>query len=103
MNSALSEKPNTTSAREEPPANRASQPSCRGSDKADRVSRSLADFEKLVAVFDRNCVTVLAVTQPLNATMSVRRQTPKNFVSSARFITGALAEIRGPPILANSQ
>ena len=33
--------------------------------KIDRLSRSLADFAKLVEVFDRNGVTFVSVTQPL--------------------------------------
>ena len=38
--------------------------------KIDRLSRSLADFAKLVEVFDRNDVTFVSVTQSFNTTTS---------------------------------
>ncbi len=40
--------------------------------KIDRLSRSLADFAKLVEVFDRNGVTFVSVTQSFNTTTSRR-------------------------------
>jgi site-specific DNA recombinase len=36
--------------------------------KIDRLSRSLADFAKLVDIFDRNGVTFVSVTQSFNTT-----------------------------------
>src|SRR5512147_2988835 len=41
--------------------------------KIDRLSRSLADFAKLVEVFDRNGVTFVSVTQAFNTTTSMGR------------------------------
>jgi hypothetical protein len=41
--------------------------------KIDRVSRSLMDFAKLIAVFDRNGVTFVSVTQSFNTTTSMGR------------------------------
>jgi hypothetical protein len=43
--------------------------------KIDRLSRSLADFAKLVAVFDRTGVTFVSVTQQFNTTTSMGRLT----------------------------
>ncbi|SNT17351.1 Resolvase, N terminal domain [Antarctobacter heliothermus] len=43
--------------------------------KIDRLSRSLADFAKLVEVFDRNGVTVVSLMQSVNTTTSMRRLT----------------------------
>ncbi len=43
--------------------------------KIDRLSRALADFAKLVEVFDRNGVTFVLVTQSFNTTMSMGRLT----------------------------
>ena len=43
--------------------------------KIDRLSRSLADFAKLVEVFDRNGVTFVSVTQSFNTTTSMGRLT----------------------------
>jgi len=42
--------------------------------KIDRLSRSLADFAKLVEVFDRNGVTFVSVTQSFNTTTSMGRR-----------------------------
>jgi site-specific DNA recombinase len=39
--------------------------------KFDRLSRSLADFARLVEVFDRNSVTFVSVTQSFNTTTSM--------------------------------
>ena len=43
--------------------------------KIDRLSRSLADFAKLVEIFDEHKVTFVAVTQAFNTTNSMGRLT----------------------------
>ena len=42
--------------------------------KIDRLTRSLADFAKLVEVFDRNGVSFVSVTQQFNTTTSMRSE-----------------------------
>ena len=39
--------------------------------KIDRLSRSLADFAKMVEIFDRNVVSFSAVTQQINLATSM--------------------------------
>jgi DNA invertase Pin-like site-specific DNA recombinase len=51
--------------------------------KIDRLSRSLADFAKLVEVFDRNGVTFVSVTQSFNTTTSMGRLTLNILLSFA--------------------
>ncbi|MCC7283619.1 MAG: recombinase family protein, partial [Acetobacteraceae bacterium] len=53
--------------------------------KIDRLSRSLADFAKLVEVFDRNNVTFVSVTQSFNTTTSMGRLTLNVLLSFAQF------------------
>ena len=53
--------------------------------KIDRLSRSLADFAKLVEVFDRNGVTFVSVTQSFNTTTSMGRLTLNILLSFAQF------------------
>lgn len=43
--------------------------------KADRLTRSLPDFTKLVEVFDRNRVSFVLVSQQFNTTTSIGRLT----------------------------
>src|SRR2546427_4094587 len=43
--------------------------------KVDRLSRSLADFAKLVALFDRHNESFVSVTQQVNTTTSMGRMT----------------------------
>ena len=45
--------------------------------KIDRLTRSLADFAKLVEVFDAKAVSFVAVTQQFNTTTSMGRLTLK--------------------------
>jgi site-specific DNA recombinase len=52
--------------------------------KIDRPSRSLADFAKLVEVFDRNGVTFVSVTQSFNTTTSMGRLTLNILLSFAQ-------------------
>lgn len=59
--------------------------------KVDRLTRSLADFAKLVDQFDAHDVSVVAVTQPFNTTTSMGRLTLNVLLSFAQFereITG---------------
>ncbi|WP_243692822.1 recombinase family protein, partial [Sulfuritortus calidifontis] len=53
--------------------------------KIDRLTRSLADFAKLVEVFDRNGVSFVAVTQQFNTTTSMGRLTLNILLSFAQF------------------
>ena len=58
--------------------------------KVDRLTRSLADFAKLVELFDAHGVSFISVTQAFNTTPSMRRLT-LNMLSLA-FMSPALAE-----------
>ncbi len=59
--------------------------------KVDRLTRSLADFAKIVEVFDRRGVSFVSVTQQFNTTTSMGRLTLNMLLSFAQFereITG---------------
>jgi len=59
--------------------------------KVDRLTRSLADFAKIVEVFDRHGVSFASVTQQFNTTTSMGRLTLNMLLSFAQFereITG---------------
>jgi site-specific DNA recombinase len=60
--------------------------------KIDRLSRSLADFAKLVEVFDGNGVTFVSVTQSFNTTTSMGRLTLNILLSFAQFEREVTAE-----------
>ena len=60
--------------------------------KIDRLSRSLADFARLVEVFDRNEVTFVSVTQSFNTTTSMGRLTLNILLSFAQFEREVTAE-----------
>ncbi|MEQ8639419.1 MAG: recombinase family protein [Alphaproteobacteria bacterium] len=60
--------------------------------KIDRLSRSLADFAKLVEVFDRHGVTFVSVTQSFNTTSSMGRLTLNILLSFAQFEREVTAE-----------
>ncbi|WP_093320113.1 recombinase family protein [Shimia haliotis] len=60
--------------------------------KIDRLSRSLADFAKLVEVFDRTDVTFVSVTQQFNTTTSMGRLTLNIPLSFAQFEREVTAE-----------
>ncbi len=60
--------------------------------KIDRLSRSLADFAKLVDVFDRHAVTFVSVTQSFNTTTSMGRLTLNILLSFAQFEREVTAE-----------
>ena len=60
--------------------------------KIDRLSRSLADFAKLVEIFDRHQVTFVSVTQSFNTTTSMGRLTLSILLSFAQFEREVTAE-----------
>ena len=53
--------------------------------KVDRLTRSLADFAKIVEVFERHAVTFVSVTQSFNTTTSMGRLTLNMLLSFAQF------------------
>ena len=53
--------------------------------KVDRLTRSLADFAKLVELFDQNDVSFVAVTQQFNTTTNMERLTLNILLSFAQF------------------
>ena len=53
--------------------------------KIDRLTRSLADFAKLVETFDRKSISFVAVTQQFNTTSSMGRLTLNVLLSFAQF------------------
>jgi DNA invertase Pin-like site-specific DNA recombinase len=53
--------------------------------KVDRLTRSLADFAKLVELFDANGVSFVSVTQSFNTTTSMGRLTLNMLLSFAQF------------------
>jgi site-specific DNA recombinase len=53
--------------------------------KVDRLTRSLADFAKLVEIFDARSISFVAVTQQFNTTSSMGRLTLNVLLSFAQF------------------
>ena len=53
--------------------------------KVDRLTRSLADFAKLVELFDKHAVSFVSVTQQFNTTSSMGRLTLNILLSFAQF------------------
>jgi site-specific DNA recombinase len=53
--------------------------------KVDRLTRSLADFAKIVEVFDANKVSFVSITQAFNTTTSMGRLTLNVLLSFAQF------------------
>jgi site-specific DNA recombinase len=53
--------------------------------KVDCLSRSLADFAKIVEIFDAHGVSFVAVTQQFNTTTSMGRLTLNVLLSFAQF------------------
>ena len=51
----------------------------------DRLTRSLADFAKLVELFDANGVSFISITQSFNTTTSMGRLTLNMLLSFAQF------------------
>jgi site-specific DNA recombinase len=60
--------------------------------KVDRLSRSLADFAKMVEVFDENVTSFVSVTQQFNTTTSMGRLTLNVLRSFAQFEREVTAE-----------
>lgn len=60
--------------------------------KVDRLSRSLADFAKLVEIFERNNVTFVSITQHFSTTTSMGRLTLNMLLSFAQFEREVTAE-----------
>lgn len=60
--------------------------------KVDRLTRALADFAKIVEVFDDNQVSFLSVTQAFNTTSSIGRLTLNVLLSSAQFEREVIGE-----------
>jgi site-specific DNA recombinase len=60
--------------------------------KVDRLTRSLADFAKLVELFDRHNVSFVSVTQQFNTTTSMGRLTLNVLLSFAQFEREVTAE-----------
>jgi site-specific DNA recombinase len=68
--------------------------------KVDRLTRSLADFAKMVEIFDANGVSFVAVTQQFNTTTSMGRLTLNVLLSFAQFereVTGVSNHVNLPP------
>src|SRR5260370_18327239 len=53
--------------------------------KGDRLTRSLADFAKLVELFDKHSVSFVSVTQQFNTTTSMGRLTLNGLLAFAQF------------------
>ena len=60
--------------------------------KVDRLTRSLADFAKIVEVFDAHSVSFVSVTQQFNTTSSMGRLTLNVLLSFAQFEREVTAE-----------
>ena len=60
--------------------------------KVDRLTRSLADFAKLVEIFDDHGVSFVSVTQSFNTTSSMGRLTLNVLLSFAQFEREVIGE-----------
>jgi site-specific DNA recombinase len=60
--------------------------------KVDRLTRSLADFAKLVELFDQHTVSFVSVTQSFNTTSSMGRLTLNVLLSFAQFEREVIGE-----------
>ncbi len=56
-----------------------------GVHKVDRLTRSLADFTRIVELFDANDVSFVSITQQFNTTTSMGRLTLNMLLSFAQF------------------
>jgi site-specific DNA recombinase len=67
--------------------------------KVDRLTRSLADFAKMVELFDAHSVSFVAVTQQFNTTTSMGRLTLNVLLSFAQFESEVIGEriLKSPP------
>lgn len=71
--------------------------------KVDRLTRSLADFAKLVEIFDAHGVSFVSVTQQFNTTTSMGRLTLNVLLSFAQFEREVTAERIRDKIAASKQ
>src|SRR2546427_5079576 len=71
--------------------------------KVDRLTRSLADFAKLVELFDQHGVSFVSVTQSFNTTSSMGRLTLTLLLSSAQFEREVIGERVRDKISASKQ
>ncbi len=71
--------------------------------KIDRLTRSLADFAKLVELFEANAVSFVSVTQQFNTTTSMGRLTLNVLLSFAQFEREVTAERIRDKIAASKQ
>src|SRR5207302_1315334 len=60
--------------------------------KVDRLTRSLADFAKIVEIFDQRSASFVSVTQQFNTTTSMRRLTLNVLLSFAQFEREVIGE-----------
>src|SRR5258705_396358 len=60
--------------------------------KVDRLTRSLADFAKLVELFDQHSVSFVSITQSFNTTTSMGRLTLNVLLSFAQFEREVIGE-----------
>src|SRR5213594_436768 len=60
--------------------------------KVDRLTRSLADFAKLVELFDQHAVSFVSITQSFNTTSSMGRLTVNVLLSFAQFEREVIGE-----------
>jgi len=71
--------------------------------KVDRLTRSLADFAKIVDLFDRHGVSFVSVTQPFNTITSMGRLTLNVLLSFAQFEREVTSERIRDKIAASKQ
>jgi site-specific DNA recombinase len=71
--------------------------------KVDRLTRSLADFAKLVELFDANSASFVSVTQSFNTTTSMGRLTLNVLLSFAQFEREVIGERVRDKIAASKQ
>ena len=62
--------------------------------KDDRLTRALADFARMVELFDNQSVSFVAVTQQFNTTTSIGRLTLNVLLSFAQFEREVIGERR---------
>jgi site-specific DNA recombinase len=70
--------------------------------KVDRLTRSLADFAKLVELFDQHGVSFVSITQSFNTTSSMGRLTLNVLLSFAQFERERSPKSRPIPLLHTS-
>ncbi len=74
--------------------------------KVDRLTRSLADFAKLVELFDTHGVSFVSVTQQFNTTTSMGRLTLNVLLSFAQFereVPLPSSSVRSPPSVSETR